>query len=470
MKLANMEFAKVRPKEVVEKMKQQKLLKTCVTMFGAQYNLSVPVAIELLLKARYGHSNPVWLVSYLDVSIFAGAIIGMLTMGYLGDAMGRSRGYIITLRITALGVLASGLVSFGSKDAVYWSIILSRFIVGIGIGGAYPLSATESFESKAGIGGAMSTGWTVFSQAWGQFAPYFLGFILSYGPITSSATYAEICLHATLTVGAIPALFALPLASAQSDSADFQSRDETKAVKNPRDAMSILWDPRYCYSLFGVASSWALFNVVSYGVALYSSNILEKIFSGTDEFRAEMWQNSMICALCIPACLVTVLLLKPLGTRRLQLVGLWTNVACFGALSVVWMLNANIYVVFCVYLVARASLWFGGGLTVFLISNEIFPTEIRSTCGGITAASSKIGAIIGVFGIPYLEPSLGVSGIFVSCVLVSLLNIVITVVCIPITDHDGPSTEKKTVKKPSSDASETDRLLQCKDDENIRVV
>lgn len=419
-------------------------------MFGAQYNLSVPVVFELLLKARYGHSNPVWVVSYLDVSIFVGAIIGMLTMGYLGDAIGRSKGYIVTLRITAMGVMMSGLCSFGSKDAVYYIIIVSRFIVGIGIGGGYPLSGAESFESKAGVDGSISTGWTVYSQAWGQLTPYFIGYVLSYGPISTSLTYTEVCLHAIITFGAIPALLALPLAKVQSDSTEFQS---AKVVQNPKDAVSILWDPLHRYSLCGVALSWALFNVVSYGVALYSSKILEGIFSGTDEFRGQMWQNSIICALCIPACLVSVLVLEHLGTRRLQFYGLFLNIVCFGTLSVAWVMNANNYVIFSLYLVARASLWFGGGLTVYILSNEIFPAEIRSTCGGICAASSKLGAIIGVFGVPYIYPLLGLSGIFLCCAIVSLLNVLITMVLIPKTEYDGGSRQKTTkLKDPSSEA------------------
>ncbi|PWA83469.1 hypothetical protein CTI12_AA061740 [Artemisia annua] len=45
---------------------------------------------------------------------------------------------------------------------------------------------------------------------------------------------------------------------------------------------------------------------------------------------------------------------------------------------------------------------FGPNATTFVVPAEIFPARLRSTCHGISAASGKLGAIVGAFGFLYL--------------------------------------------------------------------
>ncbi|GJY99585.1 inorganic phosphate transporter 1-4 [Tanacetum coccineum] len=45
---------------------------------------------------------------------------------------------------------------------------------------------------------------------------------------------------------------------------------------------------------------------------------------------------------------------------------------------------------------------FGPNTTTFVVPAEIFPARVRSTCHGISAASGKLGAIVGAFGFLYL--------------------------------------------------------------------
>ncbi|KAM0066956.1 Low affinity inorganic phosphate transporter 3 [Helianthus debilis subsp. tardiflorus] len=45
---------------------------------------------------------------------------------------------------------------------------------------------------------------------------------------------------------------------------------------------------------------------------------------------------------------------------------------------------------------------FGPNATTFVVPAEIFPARLRSTCHGISAASGKLGAILGAFGFLYL--------------------------------------------------------------------
>ncbi len=74
-------------------------------------------------------------------------------MGYAGDIFGRNTAMIMTLSLVAVSALLSALASTGPATQVYSTIIITRFFLGIGVGGVYPLSATKAAEDSGGSGG-----------------------------------------------------------------------------------------------------------------------------------------------------------------------------------------------------------------------------------------------------------------------------------------------------------------------------
>ncbi|GAB4850910.1 Probable inorganic phosphate transporter 1-3 [Ancistrocladus abbreviatus] len=46
---------------------------------------------------------------------------------------------------------------------------------------------------------------------------------------------------------------------------------------------------------------------------------------------------------------------------------------------------------------------FGPNATTFIVPAEVFPTRLRSTCHGISAATGRLGAIAGAFGFLYIS-------------------------------------------------------------------
>ena len=69
-------------------------------------------------------------------------------MGFLGDVYGRIEGLMITMIIAMIGVLSSSMLSLGSATSTYAIVVASRFLVGIGLGGIYPISAVKSAENS----------------------------------------------------------------------------------------------------------------------------------------------------------------------------------------------------------------------------------------------------------------------------------------------------------------------------------
>ena len=147
--------------EMSEKMKNlQSLLSTLITTIGnfsVQYNFQcISVALIAMSQSqctadddacRDGEQDD-WVQSTASATVFEGAIIGQLSMGYVGDAFGRSLAMTLTLSLVSLGAVCSAAIPFGSATAVYSIIIVSRFILGVGVGGVYPLAATKAAEDS----------------------------------------------------------------------------------------------------------------------------------------------------------------------------------------------------------------------------------------------------------------------------------------------------------------------------------
>jgi PHS family inorganic phosphate transporter-like MFS transporter len=92
-----------------------------------------------------------------------GTAIGQLLFGRLSDLVGRRRMYGIVLMIMVLSSIGSGFSICTTKNCVLVSLWLFRFLLGLGIGGDYPLSAVimSEFANKTTRGALMAA---VFSM------------------------------------------------------------------------------------------------------------------------------------------------------------------------------------------------------------------------------------------------------------------------------------------------------------------
>src|SRR5438105_247310 len=106
--------------------------------FTDAYDLFIiGVALSLL--------TPLWHLNSLEIGLLGStsliaAAIGALLFGRLADVIGRHAIYGLTLVVLAIGAIASAF-----SPNVFW-LIAFRFILGLGIGGDYPLSATLMSE------------------------------------------------------------------------------------------------------------------------------------------------------------------------------------------------------------------------------------------------------------------------------------------------------------------------------------
>jgi PHS family inorganic phosphate transporter-like MFS transporter len=82
----------------------------------------------------------------IKVSTSGGTVIGQLLFGWLADRIGRKRMYGIELIIIIMATLAQALSSDSPAMSIVGILIFWRVIMGIGIGGDYPLSSIITSE------------------------------------------------------------------------------------------------------------------------------------------------------------------------------------------------------------------------------------------------------------------------------------------------------------------------------------
>jgi MFS transporter, PHS family, inorganic phosphate transporter len=82
----------------------------------------------------------------LKVATPVGTVFGQVYFGYLADRYGRKKMYGIELIIIVVATVAQSLLSESRALSLAGVVIFWRFIMGVGVGGDYPLSAIITSE------------------------------------------------------------------------------------------------------------------------------------------------------------------------------------------------------------------------------------------------------------------------------------------------------------------------------------
>ena len=392
--------------------------------FSVQYNFQV-IAISLEIAARVTHQQS-WVVTQNMSVIFIGCILGQFTMGYAGDLIGRSRALSLTLCIAAAGAIGSAAASWGSPSAIYGTVIAFRFVIGYGLGGVYPLSATKAAESddSNSVG---STAWAFFWQGPGMCAPYVVAIVLR-ACLASDAQALQWRL--LLGLGAIPALLAM--AFLREDAQADNNRDAAEAARAAkaqleRDAKTKVFWRQFA----GCGGAWFLYDVALYGTTLLGPTIVEDCFGGKNSIQDTSWQQLVGLSFNVPAMLASVELLnrQRITTKRLQIAGFLLMAFAYALYGVLNALRVNAWVLFAAYCFLNFTLSFGPNVTTFVLPSATFDGDTKSTMNGLCAALGKLGAVVGTQVLPVLL-DLGLSYVLGACLVTCVAGALLTQACV----------------------------------------
>jgi len=360
-------------------------------------------------------------------SMLVGIVLGQLTFGYIADWFGRRRASIATAALVILGALASASTT-KNETVVSYSVQLAscRFLLGLGVGGEYPLSATVTAEAiEDGEARRVGLASVIAMQGFGML-------------LSSCVVLACLLLNASLEVtwrcalafGAGPSLLAFVIRWRVPESEVFTHAIKSGETNAFWKGAGQLWHP-----LLGTCLPWFLMNIFQYSIGSFKSSIL-----GQMEFNAnaspsslvirEAGFSALISLFAIAGFAVGLTLLQHMPCSLLQS-------SCFALLTPVFLCSSLAsHGPSGILMVLMLGLMFffmnvGPTLCTFIVPAEVYPTMVRATCCGISAACGKLGAAMGTFLFAPAQEAFGMQVVFGFCALVALAGAITTHVLLP---------------------------------------
>lgn len=108
----------------------------------------INICVDLMALVHYRQPPTQSVQATVKTTALLGAIVGQLGFGALADIIGRKKVFIVTCILVILGAIMSATVqdTESSTCGIYCQLAFWRFILGVGVGGEYPLSAAVTAE------------------------------------------------------------------------------------------------------------------------------------------------------------------------------------------------------------------------------------------------------------------------------------------------------------------------------------
>jgi PHS family inorganic phosphate transporter-like MFS transporter len=413
--------------------------------FNDAYDLFVMNVVNVILTEQYGKavytSN---MKSAVSAAALIGAVIGQLLFGVLGDVFGRKTNMIITCCLLIFGGILCTAAYGGSATGTLWFLVIARGILGIGIGGEYPLAASSTAEDSANVQDRNKRVALTFSlQGVGSLTASILGNLLVQALAggdkgTNDKSRLELTWRLLFGIGVIPACVVCYYRITAEETEAYKAAEQRRIANTSKHgALSTVAKLKfiiknYGVGLLGTAGTWFLFDIVFYAQNLFSASILSVIGVADASLQVVTAQNAFVALLALPGYYVAVYFINSMGRKLIQLQGFVFMTVLFLVLAIWWdQIREHAVLFIILYGLALFFSNFGPNTSTFVMPTEMFPTPIRSTCHGISAASGKAGAAIGSFGFSiWVEnESFGYAGAFYTFAAICLVSIPLTYFC-----------------------------------------
>ena len=406
--------------------------------FTDAYDLFIIGVVMSLVK-------PIWHIgkveeSLVDSTALLAAAFGALLFGRVADMLGRKRIYGVEVLVLAVGAIASAF-----SPNIWWLIGL-RFILGIGIGGDYPVSATIMSE----YAGKSTRGMLVTLV----FAMQAAGLIL--GPLFASALLAthmspNIIWRILVAFGAVPALAVywqrrhlketpryLAASGMQEDetgrlSAASHFDKSTHSVSFWDGFQRLVNDNKLLLRLVGTSAAWFFMDAAYYGNTVSSPLVLSALNSDHTLLQKTLTQLGIFALFAAPGYAVAALTMDRLGRKTIQVLGFGMMAVAFIVLAFVPNLEKMAVPFLIIYGLSFFFTEFGPNATTFVYPSEVFPVRVRTTGHGIAAAMGKLGGFLGVFVFPYLLNWKGLLGAESAAAVACVIGVIVTLTMLPET-------------------------------------
>jgi PHS family inorganic phosphate transporter-like MFS transporter len=282
------------------------------------YDLFVISNVMLIMSKKYELNDGYR--ALISSGALAGAVFGQLFFGALCDWFGRKAISIITVVIIVLASVASACIFEAPGASIYLFLGICRIILGVGVGGEYPLGSAMASESSTDTKTRDIRVAAVFSMQG-------IGNALSAVVVIICLlifTDIEYVWRIALGFGAIPSIMAFILRVTMHESREFQKIQEEKLVwwreiyKRADKIMS-----NHKKDLLGTAGTWLIFDIVFYGNALFLPTIADIVgFEKTHDEHRNLFHAALISfivsLIALPGYFVAAATIRRFGRKNIQ--------------------------------------------------------------------------------------------------------------------------------------------------------
>jgi MFS transporter, PHS family, inorganic phosphate transporter len=376
-------------------------------------------------------------LAILNSTMLAAAFLGATVFGRYADRVGRKRVYWLVAAVMIAGALGSAFAPS------FWMLIAFRFVLGLGVGGDYPVSAVMVSEYANRKDRGKLVGMVFGTQAIGLI----IGPLIALALLGSGAS-DDVVWRILLGLGALPAAAVIYLRCRMPESPRYRAHRETVTVHAMADGQpgqawpgragspaaqvsglrAFLTSRRWLATLAGTAGCWFLLDYAYYGNTISTPQILGLLSPDASAMTKIALQLGIFAIAAVPGYILAIARLDRIGHRKLQLVGFAMMALCFLIIGAVPGMTTAVAPFLVVYGVSYFFTEFGPNMTTFVLPSELYPVSMRATGHGISAGVGKLGAFIGVFLFPVLQSALGLRGTLLLTAGISALGLALTFV------------------------------------------
>jgi MFS transporter, PHS family, inorganic phosphate transporter len=405
--------------------------------FTDAYDLFV-IGVASALITKDWNLSPGHLALLNSIMLFA-AFIGAFVFGRFADVIGRKHVYWLVAAITIAGALGSAF------SPSFWVLIASRFVLGFGVGGDYPVSAVMVSEYANRKDRGRLVGMVFGTQALGLIVGPLVALALLGGGLGDDTVWRIL-----LGLGALPAAAVIYVRTRMPESPRYQiqvrgqaeqaagrmrgftggqvSGNDAGGRRQQMGLRAFLTDRRWLIMLAGTAGTWFLLDYAYYGNTISTPQILSLISPHASTMTKIALQLAIFVVAAVPGYALAIARLDKIGHRRLQLLGFAMMALCFLIIGAIPGMTTVVVPFLLVYGVSYFFAEFGPNMTTFVMPSELYPVSMRATGHGISAGVGKLGAFIGVFLFPLLSDWFGLRGTLLFTAAIAVLGFALTLV------------------------------------------
>ncbi|BDR92438.1 MFS transporter [Vulcanisaeta souniana] len=359
----------------------------------------------------------VWSLTASEISLISsaalfGAVIGPFIFGRIGDVFGRKYIYGVEAALLAAGAIVS---AFSINPTMLW---ITRFILGLGVGGDYPISATLMSEYAPARNRGLFVAGVFSMQGWGIVTAALLGLGLLNAKINPDTAWRII-----LGFGAVMPALVIYFRRRVHETPRFEyfvKGDVEGAKKAVKDVLrhdveinkannanngiyrNLL---RYLPVILGTAIPWFALDVFFYGTNIFGPFVTSAMGLAKNPLAGIYIQLYVVLAFLVPGYYVAAFLVDKMGRKSMQIMGF--SIVATVYLIAALMLRSGMVMpttILALYGLAQFFTNVGPNVTTFILPTEVFPTRFRTTGHGIAAGSGKLGATLASLLIPLFFP------------------------------------------------------------------